>query len=143
MVERIWLEIPDCYSGIEIDQFIVMPNHIHGIIVILDTFMVGADPCVCPQRITDVESPKGQSQGIAPTNNLSLAQVIQRFKSLTTKKYMEGVKNGNWQPFNRKLWQRNYYDRIIRNKIEYDAICTYIMNNPLKWEFDKDNPMNL
>jgi REP element-mobilizing transposase RayT len=50
--------------------------------------------------------------------------------------------NKNWQPFLKKLWQRNYYERIIRNEGEYDRIYEYIINNPLNWASDENNPEN-
>lgn len=58
------------------------------------------------------------------------------FKSITTVAYIRGVKNKGWQPFNRKLWQRNYYEHIIRNVNDYDRIANYIKDNPLNWEQD-------
>ena len=62
--------------------------------------------------------------------NISLAEVVQRFKMLTTKKYIEGVRNQNWPKFNNRLWQRNYFERIIRNQKEYLAVRKYIRENP-------------
>ncbi len=57
--------------------------------------------------------------------------------------YIRGVKTLNWTPFPGKLWQRNYYEHIIRNEIELSAIRQYIINNPLKWEQDRDNPIKI
>ncbi|MEW6686632.1 MAG: transposase [Candidatus Edwardsbacteria bacterium] len=131
VIEKIWKEIPLYYSGIDIDEFVVMPNHIHGIILI-----VGADPCVCPIKSNDI----GRTQGFAPTEKLSLSNVVQRFKSLTTKKYIDGIKQNNWQTFNKRLWQRNYYEHIIRNEDELNRIRKYIQINLLKWQFDRENP---
>ena len=68
--------------------------------------------------------------GSARTENISLAEVVQRFKMLTTKKYIEGVRNQNWPKFNNRLWQRNYFERIIRNQKEYLAVRKYIRENP-------------
>ena len=56
---------------------------------------------------------------------------------MTTNEYIKGVKNKIYPPFNKRIWQRNYYDRIIRNEQEYEKIYEYIENNPLKWEEDK------
>ncbi len=136
MVHAIWDEIPAHYKGIEIDQFVVMPNHIHGIIKI-----VGAGPRACPG---DVGQPRGVAptgfvdghpQGDAPTD-LSLSDVVHRFKTMTTKKYTDGVKQNGWQPFPAKLWQRNYYEHIIRDEMAYLKIAEYIQNNPQRWEED-------
>ena len=64
---------------------------------------------------------------------------MHRFKTLTTKRYIDGVKNKNWQRFDRKLWQRNYWEHIIRNEYEYQRIAQYIIDNPKKWAMDKLN----
>ncbi|HPH67360.1 MAG TPA: hypothetical protein PLF40_16505, partial [Kofleriaceae bacterium] len=61
---------------------------------------------------------------------------IGAFKSITTVEYINGVKNKNWQPFNGKLWQRNYWENIIRNDNSYQKISEYIINNPSKWNDD-------
>ncbi|MCK8827529.1 hypothetical protein MWH25_07210 [Natroniella acetigena] len=60
------------------------------------------------------------------------------FKSLTTNQYIKGVRKKSWSPFNKKLWQRNFYDRIIRNSKELNQIRRYIKNNPLKWNLERD-----
>ncbi len=62
---------------------------------------------------------------------------------MTTNEYIRNVKRNNWEPFDQKIWQRNYYDRIIRNEKELDKIRKYIFENPLKWELDRNNPENL
>ena len=61
---------------------------------------------------------------------------MQRFKSLTTKQYIDGVKYKNWPPFSAKLWQRNYYEHIIRNEMQLNKIQQYIKDNPAKWQND-------
>ncbi len=131
MIQNVWNELPIYYPGVGINAFQIMPNHIHGIVI------VGADPRVCPDNAG--QPPKtGQPQGVAPT--MSLPEVVQRFKTLTTKKYIDGVKQNGWLPFPGKLWQRNYYEHIIRNENESIEIREYIINNPLQWEFDRENP---
>ncbi|OIN83946.1 transposase IS200 like family protein [Francisella sp. TX07-6608] len=74
---------------------------------------------------------------VAPT---TLSDIIGAFKSLTTNAYINGVKTKNWQPFDKRLWQRNYYEHIIRNEKSYNEIIKYIQLNPLKWELDELNP---
>jgi len=130
MVESVWSDIPKYYSGVNVDAFVAMPNHVHGIIF-LD---VGAGPRACPEEGHKI----GQPQGVAPT--LSLPDAVHRFKSLTTSKYMNGVRQNNWPPFRGRLWQRNYYEHVIRNKNELNLIREYILNNPAKWAFDPENP---
>ena len=68
---------------------------------------------------------------------MSIPDIVQRFKSLTTKRYTDGVKQKNWKPYNGKLWQRNYYEHIIRNDESYIRISEYIKNNPQNWKGDK------
>lgn len=105
-----------------------MPNHVHGIIV-----LVGAGLRACPQ--------KGQPQGVAPT--MSLTDVVHRFKTLTTNQYIHGVKRSGWMPFSGRLWQRNYYERVVRDENELTRVREYIANNPMQWDLDRENPLRL
>ena len=133
MVNTVWDEIPAHYPGIDVDAFIVMPNHIHGIVAI-----VGAAP---RGRPGSEQSNHGQPQGVAPTAvGLSLPEVVNRFKTMTTKRYADGVKQNGWPVFPGKLWQRNYYERVIRNVNELSATREYITCNPQQWPMDTDNP---
>ena len=145
MVKRTWNELPKFYRGIQIDQFQIMPNHIHGIIVIVGndhrSNPVGTGPRACPNASGPrAYSNTGQPQGVVPT--MALSDIMHRFKSFTTHKYMAGVKNDGWKPFDGKLWQRSFYDHIIRNEESLDNVRAYIQNNPLKWELDAHNPRN-
>jgi len=104
-----------------------MPNHFHAIIVNNgggNPVSVGADLRVCP----DIS---GEHAG-SP-----LHRVVQWFKTMTTNEYIRGVKTLGWQPFNKKLWQRNYWEHIIRNEQSYQRIENYIINNPVKWKNDR------
>jgi REP element-mobilizing transposase RayT len=71
---------------------------------------------------------------------LSLPDVVHRFKSLTTSRYGDGVRNAGWTPYEGRLWQRNYFERVIRNERELDGLRAYIEANPLRWNEDKLNP---
>ncbi|MBN1595135.1 transposase [candidate division FCPU426 bacterium] len=137
MVQKVWDEIPVYYGSINIDEFVIMPNHIHGIIKIdgADPHknIVGAGPCACP--IESKKTREGQPQGVAPTD-LSLPDVVHRFKTMTTKKYTDGVKQHDWPSFSGRLWQRNYWEHIIRDEPELNRVREYITNNPGKWELD-------
>ena len=143
MIQTIWDEMPSHYPGIATDAFIVMPNHVHGIII-----LVGATPCGCPQPIAKPNNPAngqargpviGQAQGPAPT--LSLPDAVHRFKSLTTKRYSDGVNQHDWPPFPGRLWQRNYYEHVIRDDADLNRIRQYITDNPLHWALDRENPL--
>ncbi|MBW6467481.1 MAG: hypothetical protein K0B06_13320 [Brevefilum sp.] len=70
---------------------------------------------------------------------MALFDIVQRFKSLTTRRYIDGVKNQNWPRFENRLWQRNYYERVIRNDREHQALVDYIFANPSNWEKDQEN----
>ncbi|MDR2140123.1 MAG: transposase [Tannerella sp.] len=78
---------------------------------------------------------RGESQGEHAGSPLH--RVVQWFKTMTTNEYIRGVKTSGWQPFDKKLWQRNYYEHIIRNEKSYQHISDYIINNPQKWREDK------
>jgi putative transposase len=139
MVQAVWDEMPDHYPGIGTDAFVVMPNHIHGIIVIIGPSpVVGAGPRACP-NYGQITKRIGQPQGVAPTG-LSLSDMVHRFKTLTTTRYADGVRKRGWAPFDGRLWQRNYYEHVIRNERELDRTREYIATNPLKWALDRENP---
>ena len=149
MVQTVWDEIPFHYPGMEINEFVVMPNHIHGIVVIVGATPRGCPvltrgcpasiPCGCPDP--DVGT-CGQAQGPAPTANtgpLSVGDIVHRFKTMTTKRYADGVKQSGWRSFPGRLWQRNYWEHIIRDEMELNRIREYIRNNPVQWESDRLN----
>ncbi|MDD3554241.1 MAG: transposase [Deltaproteobacteria bacterium] len=141
MIESVWNDLPTFYPGVATDEFVVMPNHVHGIIVIVGAApqrLVGAAPRGRPD--SDDRPYSGQPQGVAPT--LSLPDVVHRFKTMTTKRYANGVKQSGWSPFAGRLWQRNYYEHIIRDGQDLDSIREYIVNNPLQWALDQENPLN-
>jgi hypothetical protein len=80
----------------------------------------------------------GQPQGVAPT--LGLPDVVHRFKTMTTKRYADAVKRLGWEPFRRRLWQRNHYEHLIRNEESLNRIREYILTNPMRWALDRENP---
>lgn len=145
MIEKWYYELMNKFPDIKCDEMIVMPNHFHCIVEIVGAYLrvcpdmnrqsieiVGADLRVCP----DIN---GHTHGSAPTapTGSPLHTVVQWFKTMTTNEYIRGVKNLGWKPFNGKLWQRNYYEHIIRNGQSYQTISNYIINNPAKWQEDK------
>jgi REP element-mobilizing transposase RayT len=133
MVKNVWDALPDHYPSIEIDAFVVMPNHMHGIIIISDN-NVGPAP---RGRLKG----SGQAQGPAPT--LSLPDVVHRFKTLTTKLYTDGVKQSNWIPFDKHLWQRGYYERVVRQSEDMNSIREYILLNPQRCFWESSIPENM
>ena len=72
--------------------------------------------------------------------SMSLPDVVHRFKSLTTARYRHGVRDHGWPAFRGRLWQRNYYEHVIRDDDDLNNIREYIVNNPLRWDEDTENP---
>ena len=153
-VQNLWSDLPWRFSSITLDVFIIMPNHIHGIIMInamnkyKGEYKEGEHK-VRPYRILNNLDRRGEScirpSYVHPrgTSNNSIGRVIQAFKSITIHQYIFGVKQHNWQPFHGKLWQRNYYEHIIRDERDLNQIRDYIINNPIKWALDEYNPENV
>jgi putative transposase len=134
MVEKWYYELKNKYPYIECGEFIVMPNHFHCIVINNGSRVpvsIGADLCVCPKSTNESEHDLGEHAG-SP-----LRRMVQWFKTMTTNEYIRGIKNHGWQPFNGKLWQRNYWEHIIRDEKSHQRISVYILNNPDKWQNDK------
>ena len=151
MVRTVWDEMPIHYPGVQTDEFVVMPNHILGMIVLRCDPAVGAAPSGRPESLPATTAPPepgqtqriadtlpGQPQGVAPT--LSLPDVMHRFKTMTTKRYVDGVKRRGWPAFPGRLWQRNYYEHIMRNNESLTHIRQYVLENPARWHEDPENP---
>ena len=132
MIKKWWLELQNKFINFELDKFVIMPNHFHGIIVIQNK-----NPPVGAPLVGAQSSSQGQPQGHAPTAGKNVGQFIGAFKSLTTNEYIRGVKSGKYPPFEKRIWQRNYHEHIIRNEKSYEKIYNYIKHNPEKWEDDK------
>ena len=124
MVQRIWGEIPDHYPGIDIDAFVVMPNHIHGIVIITEN----TEHC---------DRQSGQAQGPAPTKSLALSDIVKQYKPMTINQYIRGVRQNGWPPFPGRLWQRNYWEHVVRDESELQQIREYIRDNPANWASDQ------
>lgn len=118
IVEASWRDIPNHYRGIELDEFILMPNHIHGIVVILDDFPTlgaGSEP--------------------APTKRHSLSEIMGGFKTFSARRINE-IRTIPGTP----VWQRGFFEHIIRNEKSLTHIREYIASNPQRWMLDKENP---
>jgi putative transposase len=134
MLYRIWNNVPNTCPGFVIDKFVVMPNHVHGIISTVGAPLVGA----LPEK--DRAGTHGNRAGTRPAPT-TLGDVVGIFKSISTHQYAMNVHANKWPPFPGKLWQRNYYEHI-RNENELNHIWKYIINNPLQWDNDENNPAN-
>jgi putative transposase len=132
---RFWTEIPSHHTQVELDEFVVMPNHVHGIIVIVDgveTLHATSLPATSlpatslrNQKMSDI-SPKAGSVGA----------IVRSYKSAVSRWAGEnGIASFEWQS--------RFYDHIIRDEISFKQIRQYIFDNPVKWESDHENPANL
>jgi putative transposase len=122
IVETFWQRIPQHMPHVKLDAFVVMPNHFHGILWLIKTDF-GAS-------VSDTISPS-QSHLIVG----SLGAIVGNFKSSTTRRINQMRKTPG-QP----IWQRNYYEHIIRHDKELNAIRQYIIDNPANWSQDTENP---
>lgn len=137
MINDEWLKLPERFPNIKLHEFIVMPNHFHGILKIVggETLVVSRNDAATQN---DNAIQKGHPRGVDPTGK-TLGDMVGAFQSITTVKYINGVKTKNWKRFNKKMWQRNYWEHIIRNKKSLIKIGEYIIDNPKKWDIDKFN----
>ncbi len=122
IIHTVWHELPMHYAAIDLDVFVIMPNHVHGIIVLTGTSVVGAGLAL--------PGSEGAASS-APT----LGNVMRTFKSLSAIR-VNRVLMRTGQP----LWQRNYYEHIIRNEARLYRIREYIVGNPQNWIMDPENP---
>ena len=123
-VARCWADIPTHFSNVELDVFTAMPNHIHGIIVLTEPESVAA--------IHESPLPTTQEQ----RRKMKLSKIVGRFKMITAKEI--NLLRGD---SGKSVWQRNYYEHIVRNEKDLNNIREYITNNPLKWALDEENPL--
>lgn len=130
IVNFTWNDLPNHIPGIELDEFVVMPNHVHGIIRI-----IGSDL----QR--DLQRAERAGLEPAPTDKLQkrivLSEIIRQFKTFSAKRI-----NTRCNMYGISLWQRNYYEHIIRNEVSLNTIRKYINENPLNWKNDSENHIN-
>ena len=122
-----WFKTVEMRKNIELDAFVLMPNHIHGILVINDHDI---------RRGTVHRAPTFEQFG-KPTSN-TIPTIIRGYKSTVTKQ-INTLRNTPAAP----VWQRNFYEHIIRSERELTRIREYIMNNPINWDSDRNNPENL
>ena len=104
IVHKWVVETQKRFDNITVDKYVVMPDHLHFIINIRERHI-----------------------------GRSLQDAMHFFKTMTTNEYIMGVKSGALPPFNKRLWQKSYYDHVIRNQQDYNEVWEYIDNNPVKW----------
>jgi REP element-mobilizing transposase RayT len=144
IVRENWGQLPHRFSQVRLDAFVLMPNHLHGVLWILDKAAASANvgAGLAPaQDASLIESsqvnppPHQATASVAPT----LSQVVGAFKSLTSVQWLKWLK-ANCPSRSGTVWQRNYYERVIRNDDELHRIREYIITNPDRWHYDQDNP---
>ena len=170
MIEKWYFELENKYPEIRCHEMVVMPNHFHCIIEIMgecannrpgeyanhhqdahvgaplrgrpdDTIRPCPDESIQSHPVNDLHSDDVPKYG--PDNKkfgVTIGDIVDWLKTMTTNEYIRGVKNQGWNRFDGKLWQRNYWEHIIRNNGSYDRIAEYIRENPSKWTDDKLNP---
>ena len=127
VVLKCWNDLANHYSHVETDEFVVMPNHVHGIIVLTDQ-----------QRMNPIAENVGAGFKPAPTRRHPLSEIVRAFKTFSSRRINE-LRQTPGVP----VWQRNYYERVIRNDRELHDIRQYIVDNPAEWAADIENPKNL
>lgn len=132
MVLHWWDQLANLGCNVELDKYVVMPNHLHGVIILVDS-----DLRAGPENLGARIGAPLRDRGSEPT---SLPRLIQWFKTMTNDETMRGVKASGWPRFRRRLWQRSYYDHIIRTERELIAIRRYVRENPLRWAMDEETP---
>jgi putative transposase len=115
-----WQALPERFPSVALDEFVIMPNHVHGIVILT----------------TDAAVQGSASR--APTGRPTLGDVVLAFKSASAIA-ANGMLHRTGQPF----WQRNYYEHVVRDEDELNRVRQYIQENPLHWDDDPDNPSNL
>jgi REP element-mobilizing transposase RayT len=130
-----WFESTQIRQEIKMDKFIVMPNHLHGI-VFINRDTMGATRR-SPLQNDGSPSPKGRRFSPGPARR-SLGSLISGFKSSVTRR----INEMHGKP-GMTVWQRNYYEHVIRNEEELNSIRQYIIDNPKQWELDRENPVNV
>ena len=119
-----WAKTADIRQNVQLDSYMVMPNHFHAIIILADVAATTHADVAATRRV----APTGPKPG-------SIGAIIGQFKSVVAKRINEArLASGT------RVWQRNYFEHVIRSEDELDAIRKYIAENPMRWEFDRENP---
>jgi len=127
VVQSVWSDLPAHYPRLKLDEFVVMPNHIHGVIMLSDRITAGGD---------DVRTDVRAGFKPAPTNaQHGLSEIIRAFKTFSARHINES-RHTSGAP----VWQRNYFEHVIRDEESLNRIRQYILDNPARWQFDRENP---
>ena len=124
IVAEQWAGLLSHHPNVSLDEFTIMPNHIHGIICLLDTSQTSVGAGFQPAQTRRQSKP-----------DHGLPEIIRGFKTYTARI----INRINGTP-GQAVWQRNYYEHVVRTENDLDGIRRYIMENPLKWAEDPENP---
>ncbi len=131
-----WMDLPNHYPYLDLGTFVIMPNHVHGIVVFTEetndaNHVVGAG-----LRPAPTTTPASTSTPTTiPMRRHGLSEIMRAFKSFSARRVNEYL-----DAIGHPLWQRNYYEHVIRDEKEWNRIRQYIESNPLRWEQDHENP---
>jgi REP element-mobilizing transposase RayT len=126
IVREAWDDLPNHYPNVEMDAFVIMPNHIHGIIVFVGAGLKPAPTKPAPTKPAHIKP--------APTKNHGLPEIVRALKTFSARRINQ-LRGTPGVP----VWQRNYYEHIIRTEQALHAIRRYIVNNPMRWQRDRYN----
>lgn len=140
IVRDAWFDLKNHYRHVELGGFVIMPNHVHGIIVLIDDGRGGSStsgginsPDISPAGMHNL--PTNQTRPyVKPKPRHGLPEIVRAFKSFSAKR-INRLRRTDGIP----VWQRNYYEHVIRNEREMDNITKYIETNPLRWDDDDEN----
>ncbi len=132
IADECWIEIPKHFPNAILHDYVVMPNHIHGIVELTGGNNVGAEDLLPPQENIEYVPKQNAFQKMIPR---SIGSIVKGFKIGVTK-WFRYERVENFQP-QQTVWQRNYHEHIIRNEQSYHKISEYIINNPRNWNIDK------
>ncbi len=142
IVNQCWNALPQRFPSAELDAFVIMPNHFHGVIRLTDESardgVVWATLAVVPHArvVRDARERAGASP--APTKP-TLGDIVGAFKSQCFTVWYDYIKQNDLNIV-AKFWQRNYYEHIVRDQKELDRVRAYIEANPFRWEYDREKP---
>jgi putative transposase len=143
LAETCWRDIPKHVDHVELDEWVVMPNHIHGIIVIGERedsaegrgVQLNAPTTMKSEGVVEQRGDANNAFSVMSPHRHTLSVIIRTYKAAVTTTCRDAKHAGF-------AWQRGYYEHVVRNERELDAIRLYIRHNPLKWALDRDNPAN-
>ena len=135
IVEEEWNQTTNLRPDIILDSYVIMPNHVHGIIQINEPTQGRGTARCAPTTLSERKTNKIDRKNRLKSNSLST--IIRSFKSAATRRANQMMKTAG-----APLWQRNYYEHVIRNEDELSRIRSYIDTNPYRWNIDKNNPKN-